>query len=162
MISKLWLIVLSLLLGAGIAHAQKLYKWVDKEGRVSYHDQPPVNDAGYRVEEKAINTGGKSSVGPAAEAAAKFPVILYSAPKCSSCDVARAHLQKRAVPFSEKNVEGNRKLQEELTKQSGGLAVPTIAVGPKIMRGYLESLLDGELDEAGYPKAEDPDKTAKP
>ena len=57
------------------------------------------------------------------------------------------------MPYSEKNVEGDRKLQDELIKQSGGLAVPTITVGSKVMKGYLESLLEGELDQAGYPKA---------
>ena len=32
------------------------------------------------------------------------------------------------------------------------MAVPTITVGSKVMRGYIDSLLDGELDQAGYPK----------
>jgi hypothetical protein len=47
-----------------------------------------------------------------------------------------------------------RQLQDELLKQTGGeLAVPTILVGKKVMRGYLESLLEGELDDAGYAKS---------
>ncbi len=37
-------------------------------------------------------------------------------------------------------------------------AVPTITVGSKVMRGYLESLLEGELDQAGYPRPEEPEK----
>lgn len=148
--------LLSLLLASvPLAHAAKLYKWVDKDGNVSYHDRPP-DEAGYRVEEK--NLGSRSNASAAAippEVLEKFPVVLYSAKKCSSCDGARSYLKSRGVPFTEKNVEGDRKLQDELIKQSGGLAVPTIMVGSKVMKGYLESLLEGELDQAGYPKAND-------
>lgn len=143
---QLWVLVA--LLCVPVAHASKLYKWVDKDGKVSYHDQPPPTD-GYRVEEKEMRT--KSAVSD--DIAQKFPVVLYSAPKCASCEIARNYLRGRGVPFTEKNVEGDRKLQDELIKQAGGLAVPTILVGTKIMKGYLESLLESELDQAGYPKA---------
>lgn len=152
MTARIWLSLCLVLALLPAAHGQKLYKWVDKDGRVSYHDKPPADEAGGRVEEKSVRLDGDK---PAAnndgtDAAAKFPVTLYSAPKCSSCDSARAYLKGRGVPFTEKNVEGDRKLQDELIKQAGGLAVPTIMVGTKVMRGYLESLLEGELDQAGY------------
>lgn len=150
--ARVWFAVMVVALACTAVHAQKVYKWVDADGRVSYHDQPPPSDSGYRVEEKTVRVGVKAEItGAAAEAAAKNPVVLYITPKCESCDVARMYLQKRGVPFSEKNVEGNRQLQDELIKQAGGLAVPTITVGAKVMRGYLESLLDGELTAAGYP-----------
>ncbi len=134
------------------AHAAKLYKWVDKDGNVSYQDRPPPPDAG-RVEEKDLATGSpkiKNKDG----VAEKYPVVLYSVPKCSSCDLARAYLQKRKVPFSEKNVESDRKSQEEMKEKVKSLSVPTILVGAKVMSGYIESLLEGELDQAGYPKIE--------
>jgi glutaredoxin len=150
------LVVLAFLIATPLAHAGKLYKWVDKDGNVSYHDQPPSSD-GYRVEEKDLGDR-RAAIGDAAE---KAPVVLYSAAKCASCDTARAYLKTRGVPFTEKNVEGDRKLQDELIKQTGGLAVPTIMVGTKVMRGYLESLLEGELDQAGYPKAQS-QETEKP
>lgn len=157
---RLKLVMLAVLLYVPIAHATKLYKWVDKEGNVSYHDQPP-STAGYRVEEKNIGVRPASTERVPADVIAKFPVVLYTAPKCSSCDSARAYLKSRGVPYSEKNVEGDRKLQDELIKQSGGLAVPTITVGSKVMKGYLESLLEGELDQAGYPKASTEDSESE-
>jgi len=156
---RVWLTVAVLVLAAAPAHAQKLYKWVDQDGRVSYHDQPP-SDSGYRVEEKALR-GGERSADVNPDVAGKFPVVLYSATKCGSCDLARQHLQKRRVPFTEKNVEGDRKLQDELIKQAGGLSVPTLTVGNKVMRGYMESLLEGELDDAGYPKVVDAETEKK-
>ncbi len=140
------------------AHAAKLYKWVDKDGNVSYQDRPPPPDAG-RVEEKDLATGSpkiknKDGVKDKDGIAEKYPVVLYSVPKCSSCDLARAYLQKRKVPFSEKNVESDRKSQEEMKEKAKSLSVPTILVGAKVMSGYIESLLEGELDQAGYPKIE--------
>lgn len=158
---RLKLFLLAALCCVPLAYAGKLYKWVDKDGNVSYHDKPP-SDGAYRVEEK--NIGFKGETRAADEVVQKFPVVLYTAPKCSSCDAARIYLRNRGVPFSEKNVEGDRQLQDELIKQGGGLSVPTIMVGTKVMRGYLESLLEGELDQAGYPKpkTEELEKTAAP
>ena len=153
------LLIVTSLLAVPLAHAGKLYKWIDKDGKVSYHDQPPASE-GYRVEEKQLGDRQRSAA--AGEAAEKAPVVLYSAAKCSSCDMARAYLKTRGVPYTEKNVEGDRKLQDELIKQAGGLAVPTITVGGKVMKGYMESLLEGELDQAGYPKAESPEEAQKP
>jgi hypothetical protein len=47
-------------------------------------------------------------------------------------------------------------------KLTGGeLAVPTVTVGKKTMRGFLESLLEDELTEAGYNKTDDGSEPAK-
>jgi glutaredoxin len=149
---RLILAILAIFLGVPLAHAEKLYKWVDQDGNVSYHDRPPFQ-AGYRVEEKDLGNRKSSTARTAQDIAERFPVVLYSAPECGSCDNARAYLKSRGIPFTEKNVKGNRKLQAELLKTAGALAVPTITVGDKIMKGYLRSLLEGELDDVGYPKA---------
>jgi glutaredoxin len=135
------------------AQGATLYKWVGKDGKVSYHDLPPPENAGYRVEEKNLGGRERAATGESAAAAEKFPIVIYTTPKCASCDLARAYLEKRKAPYSEKNVESDPKLQEELKKKAGALSVPTIMVGSKVMNGYMESLLEGELDQAGYPKA---------
>lgn len=135
--------------GLSVAQAASLYKWVDSQGRVSYHDKPPPEGSDYRVEQKTLGSGGSATD---QQAQPDVPVILYSAPKCASCDLARIYLDKRKVPYTEKNVESDAKLQEELKQKAGSLSVPTIIVGTKVMSGYLESLLEGELDAAGYPK----------
>lgn len=153
--ARVWLVAITAVLAVPAVQADKLYKWVDQDGHVSYHDQPPT-DEGYRVEEKIVRTKTNDTQGGSSEAAAKFPVVLYSAPKCTSCDEARNYLKRRGIPFEDKNVQGDRKLQDELIKQSGGLSVPTITIGSKVMRGYMESLIEGELDQAGYGRAEAP------
>lgn len=137
---------------------KKLYKWVDREGNVSYHDYPPPDESKYKVEERLIKGEKAPAKKPVEENDKPLPpVVMYMIPKCLSCDMARTYFQRRKVPFTEKNVEGNRLLIEELKKKSGTLSVPTILVGDKVMQGFLESLLAGELDAAGYPP-EPPEK----
>lgn len=135
------------------AQAAKLYKWVDEHGNVSYQDKPPPAGQG-KVTEKIFGEKGDSTDDPTmADAARKAPITLYVTRKCSSCDTARNHLRKRKVPFTEIDVsETNVEAQQEMTKKVGQLTVPTIVIGTKIMKGYMDSLVDGELDAAGYPK----------
>lgn len=141
------------------ADAVRLYRWVDKDGRVSYQDRPPPE--GQQVESRDFKLRGapQPSGDGAADAAEQYPVVLYTAPQCTACDLARAYLDRRKIPYTDKNVAESTELQQELRQKSGALTVPTIAVGPKVMRGYLESLLAGELDAAGYPKIETPAPT---
>ncbi len=129
-----------------------LYRWVDKNGNVSYQDRPPPADAA-QVEEKNFNGETPPADDDAAtEAASKFPVTLYSVPECGPCDDARNYLKKRQIPFKEVSVATDVKAQEAMRKAVGNLSVPTITIGSKVMQGYIESLLAGELDDAGYPK----------
>lgn len=139
--------------GLSTAQAAPLYKWVDSQGRVSYHDRPPPEGSGYQVEEKNLGSGAKSGGDDTLEKVIeKYPVVLYSVPVCGSCDLARAYLEKRKVPYSEHNLENNVELQQKLKQKHGALSAPTITIGEKVMKGYVESILEGELDAAGYPK----------
>ncbi len=150
-----WFLAVALVMSCSVAQAQKVYRWVDKDGNVTYRDRPP-SEADQQAEERRLRVP-RDVAGAAAsddDPATKAPVVLYTVPQCSSCDAARAHLEKRKIPFSEKNVDANRTAQDELRKRSGGLSVPTITVGDKVMKGYIDTLLDGELDAAGYAKAE--------
>jgi glutaredoxin len=149
MMARTLLVALGLLAISVGASAERLYKWVDKDGTVHYGSSPPRSDVD--AEQKNIRTGSSRDAG-GPDLSDKPPVVLYMVPKCGACDEARTYLNKRGVPFTDKNVDGDPKAQEELRKKSGGLSVPTITIGEKVMRGYMESLLEGELDNAGYPK----------
>jgi glutaredoxin len=146
------LLIASLALPWNTASAQKMYKWVDSNGKISYHDRPPPANSEFTVQEKRIKTGREPGSDAAEEAVQKNPVVLYAVPKCPPCDAARTYLKSRNVPFADKDVEKDLKLQLELKSKAGSLSVPTILVGSKVLNGYLESLLAGELDQAGYPK----------
>lgn len=152
---NLLLVTALMAIGIPAAQAATLYKWVDSQGRISYHDQPPPEGAGYRVEEKVLGSGNKHKEDDSlAKVTEKFPVVLYAVPDCGACDLARLYLQKRKVPFTEQNLNTDPELQQTLKKKLGSLSAPTITIGDKIMRGYVESVLEGELDGVGYPKIE--------
>jgi len=156
---SVWRVVLAVGLACATltAGAATLYKWIDKDGKVTYQDQPPPPGAG-RVEEREIKDVGSDQSETIAEIAKKHPVVIYTIPKCSSCDLVRDYLQKRLIPFTEKNVAlGNLANQKEMQDKVGDVIVPTILVGAKVMKGgYIESLLEGELDAAGYPNPKRP------
>jgi len=150
---KILLMLVFAVAGMSVAQASTLYKWVDEQGKVSYHDRPPPEGSDYKVERKDLGSGGRAEVDSGLEKIVeKFPVVLYSVPVCGSCDLARHYLQKRKVPYSEQNLENNPELQQKLKKQVGSISAPTITIGEKVMKGYVESILEGELDTAGYPK----------
>jgi glutaredoxin len=158
---NLLLVTALMVIGIPAAQADTLYKWVDSQGRISYHDQPPPEGAGYRVEEKVLGTGNKhKEEDTLAKVVEKFPVVLYSVPDCGSCDLARLYLQKRKVPFTEQNLNTDPELQQTLKKKIGSLSAPTIMIGEKVMKGYVESVLEGELDGVGYPKIETTESSA--
>ncbi len=147
----IFLLLTGLLMALNPAQGARLYKWVDEDGAVSYHDRPPPDDAKYHVEEKNFQSrGGQNTSAEARKIASKYPVILYTVPRCASCDLARAHLEKRKIPFIEKDVGGDRELSAELKALSGSVSVPTITVGEKVITGFTKSWLDSELNQAGY------------
>ncbi len=148
-----WMIaILVLAMSSQPALAAKLYKWVDEYGNVTYRDLPPSEvGAEYTEQDISGGSGSGSESDELAEIAERNPVVLYSVPGCVACDSARSYLQSRNIPFQDKNVKNNGKLQQELKKKSGEVSVPTVTIGPKVLSGYLQSLLKGELDAAGYP-----------
>ena len=138
-------------------YAAKLYKWVDQDGSVTYRDRVPteeIDEGDYQIEEKDIRTGSGAEYGLGATMRRfKFPVTLYSANTCASCDLARDYLKKRGIPFKEKNVQSSQGLADELTRISGELRVPVITVGDKVIKGFAQRWLDSELGQAGYLKS---------
>ena len=138
------------------AQAQAAYRWTDKDGRVHYSDQPPPADA-RNVQQKMlgspnfVDTSGPSfSVQKAQQ---DYPVTLYTGIDCAAeCTIARDFLKRRGIPFSEKVIKSLD--DAEAFKRITGineLAVPSLLVGAKAEKGYLESAWNRLLDVAGYP-----------
>lgn len=144
----------ALALAAGPAHA--LFKVVGPDGRVTYTDRPPNAAEG---KTQPINRDGSSggasdtSALPFAlrQVATRFPVTLYSTSKCEPCELARAALIRRGVPFSERTAEAQED-REAWTRLIGGPEAPALRVGGQLLRGYNPAQWDETLDLAGYPK----------
>jgi hypothetical protein len=147
------LMLIAVLAVAGTANAAQLYRWVDDKGRVEWRDTPPPASA-KKVERRTV--GGsviETSALPYSvqQAVKNFPLTLYTNECGDSCSKARAHLNRRGLPFTEKNpeedIEGFRKLT------GGNLGVPLLFVGRESLRGYQEEAWDSALDSAGYPRS---------
>ena len=141
--------------------AQSLYKWVDEHGNVTYQDTPPPSNVNYE-EQTYSDTNDETSLegneasDPAAPApsiddiVAQNPVAFYSIENCDACDLVRLFLDNNNVPHTEKDIQSNLTLQEELLSRAGQLQVPTVAVGDKIVVGYSKSALADALTSKGY------------
>jgi glutaredoxin len=149
-----WPIAVLVLAAAFAASAQQLYRWTDEKGRVHITDTPPPASA-RNVQKKSTGAGSSEAQQPfeLRQAARNFPVTLYTAPACKEpCAAARAHLNKRGVPFTEVQV-GDEASRQELRAASGGEDVPTILVGRSVHRGYAPDSYESLLDSARYPRA---------
>lgn len=139
------------------ASAQALYKWVGKDGKVHYSDQPPPQEA-RKVEQPRLRGGSIDTSGlpyETQQAAKNFPVTLYTSAECQeSCERARAFLRRRGVPFSESVLATEE--QFDAHKRLFGaenVFLPAISVGRQRQQGFEEGAWNGLLDAAGYARA---------
>jgi glutaredoxin len=152
-------IFVALALAAGVAQAQP-YRWVDDKGNVRYTDTPPPASA--RSVQKRATEGAATKPAPESEAplpyelqrAQKdFPVTLFTSPNCKEpCALAREHLNKRGIPFTETQV-WNEETLAQLKERTGSDNVPALMVGRSSMSGFEPARYDALLDSATYPKA---------
>ena len=134
---------------------------MDKDGKVTYSDQPPPASARQAEEKKlgtpnAIATGGPDYRTKVAIQAA--PVILYGSSDCASeCQAARDFLKRNGVPFSEKTIKTEEEAQA-FRKATGSedLLVPAIQAGSLTEKGYEEVAWRKLLVTAGYPMRSEP------
>ncbi|MBI5658290.1 MAG: glutaredoxin family protein [Nitrosomonadales bacterium] len=147
--------ILAGILAAAVSNvpAGELYRWVDQSGKVHYGDVPAA---------EAVKPEQKKFADPATPDAAlpyetrrareAFPVTLYVADNCKEpCQRARDLLNKRGVPFTEKNLVSQEDV-DFFRKMSGVETVPVLVVGKNWLKGFWAEQWNGELDIAGYPK----------
>lgn len=150
--NRIFLLIVAVV-AAGTVQAAQLYRWVDDQGRVEWRDTPPPATA-KKVERRTV---GGSVIETTAlpysvqQAAKNFPLTLYTTDCGDSCSKARAHLNRRGLPFAEKNPEEDIEGYKKLT--GGSLGVPTLFVGREALKGYQEEQWDAALDTAGYPRS---------
>ena len=131
------------------AHA--LFKVVGPDGKVTYSDRPPPGDtrAVQVNRDGSIATNDVSLPFALRQVMAKFPVTLYTAAKCDACEMGRALLQRRGIPFSERTATTNED-KEVWEKITGGQEAPVLKIGAQVLRGFTASTWEETLDVAGY------------
>jgi hypothetical protein len=145
--------LIAAMLIAGTVQAAQLYRWVDDKGRVEWRDTPPPANA-KKVERRTV--GGsviETTELPFSvqQAAKNFPLTLFITDCGDGCTKARAHLNRRGLPFTEKNPQADLESFKKLT--NGSLEVPALFVGRELLKGYEEGAWDSALDNAGYPRS---------
>jgi hypothetical protein len=146
---------LAAVLAAPAVDAQTtVYRWIDKDGKVQFGDNPP-SDA-RNVTEKRVNAGTseEGQVPYATQVASvRNPVTLYASSDCGElCTQGRELLARRGVPFREKDAKDSA-VAEEVREMIGAVQVPVLKVGSSALKGYSEELWQAALDQAGYAKS---------
>lgn len=145
----------SFLLLAQPAEAKKLYKWVDKNGKISYQDKPPPTNAKI-LEESEL----KASPAPSSNQDNQEPIIVYVSAGCDPCDEVVRYLNQLKVPHIERALQDDREAQQRLLDEYESLSVPTLFIGDSIMPSPSTDKIKTALRSAGYtfeestPKAE--------
>lgn len=76
-------------------------------------------------------------------------ITLYSSRNCAHCRRAKAYLQEHHIPFTEQDVERNRRAQLDFMR-AGGRGVPLITIGEEAIQGFEPRLLRRALRQAGF------------
>ena len=139
---------------AGTAALAQQYRWVDDRGNVHYTDTPPAKAKTVKKADVKAPAAPEEPPPPyeVQRALKDFPVTLYTAPSCNEpCEMARATLNKRGIPFTEVSVVTVETL-EQVKALAGVEAVPVLVVGRSVLNAYEPSRYASLLDSAGYPK----------
>lgn len=121
----------------------------DADGSLSYRDACPPDST--RIGIKRLGGSSAPQRSSLEEIAKAHPVVLYVVTDCESCDLVRLMLDKRGIPYAERDVERDVSLQHQLRELSGAARVPTVLIGGEALPGFDRILLQQRLSEAGYP-----------
>ena len=159
-------IALFLVLGASLSSADaQLYKWVDKDGKITYSDTPPPKDA-KETKQKNFTDNVSATVDdlPYAvrDAIKRNPVTLFANACGELCDSARQLLATRGIPFADRNPEKDPAALDALKAATGDQSVPALTIGTRVLRGFAESEWNDALTSSGYPRSNPGIKPATP
>lgn len=122
--------------------AVKVVECEDAQGGKSFQKSCPPGST--QVGSKKISTGSSGSDSDNSN----IKATLYFIPDCDTCDEVREFLNTNGVSFEEKNANETVEIQEELTKISGGLKIPTTIIGTEVVVGYRRSEFEDALAKA--------------
>ena len=140
------------------AQVGKLYKWVDEDGKISYQDTPPPNEA--NVLDSDVLKDLKDTKAPIRELRraseesplldGSQPVMVYTADNCKPCQSVILFLTQKEVPFIERDIRDDRRARERLAKLSKQISVPSLFIGTRIVQGHSKPEITAALKQAGY------------
>ena len=69
-------------------------------------------------------------------------IIIYTAPHCSYCRMAKAFFRKHEVEFEERDVSRSHEYFHEMTRKSHQRGVPVVDVGGEVFVGFDRPALE--------------------
>lgn len=145
----------AVLLMAGQAQGETVYRVVGPDGKVTFSDKPPAasdNATATEIAGTAVATTGVALPFALRQLVSKYPVTLYTSGNCTPCDSGRALLGSRGVPFAEKTVNTPDD-SDALRRISSESALPFLTIGGQQIKGFSDPEWTQFLDAAGYPKS---------
>jgi hypothetical protein len=133
--------------------AQNIYRWTDKEGKIHYSDQPPIEDVKVQQRKLGGNFIQTDELPYATQVAMKrFPATLWVTDCGDVCANARKLLRERGVPVTEINPAASQAAVDKLKALTGTLEVPVLQLGDLApLKGFNEERWQAALSSAGYP-----------
>jgi glutaredoxin len=154
MISARTLSIAFLAIACQPAFAQA-YKWVDAQGRTHYGDRPPVDARAKPVATPISTYSGAPTLTAASKREDLAPqqqkpaLVIYTTPTCGYCKAAKAHMNRRGIPYTEHDVTTSESYEREF-RQRGGRGVPLIVAGDRMLAGYSAERMEELLKAVGY------------
>lgn len=130
--------------------AWALYKVVGPDGRVTYTDRAPGDRPTQTLQPNGATGSSENLPYELQKVVSRYPVRLFTGPKCAPCDAARQLLKDRGVPFTEKTISTSDDAKA-YAKQEGTDQLPSVRIGQKQMLGYNQAEWAAYIDAAGYP-----------
>jgi glutaredoxin len=150
---KTYLSGLAVLLAAGAALAQPVYRQVDKNGKVTFSDQPPAANAQPATPRTGSSSGAEAGLPyELRQVVQRYPVTLYTSEECGPCGAGRSLLVTRGIPFDERTVKTNEDVAA-LQRLSSQNSLPLLTIGTQQLKGFSDAEWSQYLDAAGYPKS---------
>lgn len=131
-------------------YAQQVYKSVDKNGRVTYSEVPPLPGSGDKLTADSAASGSLPYA--LQQVVSRYPVTLYTTTDCGPCINARLMLTQRGVPFAERTISSNEDIAA-YKKLNIDNNFPLATIAAQQLKGYEETEWTKYLDAAGYPKS---------
>ncbi len=78
------------------------------------------------------------------------PVLLYTTGRCRYCGQVKALLRGWRIPFTEFDVEHDRRARSAF-RRAGGRGVPLLLVGDHAVPGFAPDEIRRQLRRGGYP-----------
>jgi glutaredoxin len=162
--NKLLLLIVSFFLSTS-STAIEVYKWVDKEGIVSFSQTPPPSE--HTPQNAAVETlsfadpplieemenpneaADKNTLGVQKTEPSKRlpPVKIYTTSTCPYCLMAKSYMNQKGIAYTEYDIDKTPTYQSAF-KQLGGRGVPLILVGAYRMNGFSPEAFDRLTQQA--------------